>query len=176
MSEGGAERERETRNLKQASGSGLSAQSLTQGLNLQATRSWAEVGHLTDWATQAPLDILDITTHTRARAHTHTHTHTLTHHCLEPVGSPHLWKFFTRAVPLKIWRTKSSILVLYPNSMTSRGEVICMTVLTAIRQLTCLFMENINHAHWHRPKAGEKASCKNRIFNGYIPLVFQIMT
>ena len=36
---GGAERERETRNLKQVPGSELSAQSLMQGLNSQTVRS-----------------------------------------------------------------------------------------------------------------------------------------
>ena len=39
---GGAERERETRNLKQVPGSELSAQSLMQGSNSQTVRSWPE--------------------------------------------------------------------------------------------------------------------------------------
>ena len=39
MSRGGAERERETQNLKQAPGSELSAHSPTQGLNSQTARS-----------------------------------------------------------------------------------------------------------------------------------------
>ena len=43
MSRGGAERERETQNLKDAPGSELSAQSPTQGLNPQTTRSWPEL-------------------------------------------------------------------------------------------------------------------------------------
>ena len=50
---GGAERE--TQNLKQASGSELSAQSLTRAQTQNcALMTWAEVGSLTDWATQAP--------------------------------------------------------------------------------------------------------------------------
>ena len=48
--------ERETQNLKQAPGSELSAQSLMYGLELMdcGIMIWAEVGHLTDWATQVP--------------------------------------------------------------------------------------------------------------------------
>ena len=42
MSGGGAERESETQNLKQAPGSELSAQSLMWGLNPQAVRSGPE--------------------------------------------------------------------------------------------------------------------------------------
>ena len=43
MSEGGAERERETQNPKQAPGSELSAQSLTWGSNPRTVRSWPEL-------------------------------------------------------------------------------------------------------------------------------------
>ena len=39
MNEGGAERKRETQNLKQAPGSGLSVQSPTQGSHPQTVRS-----------------------------------------------------------------------------------------------------------------------------------------
>ena len=42
MSGGGAERERETQNLKQAPGSELSAQSPTWGSNSQTARSFPE--------------------------------------------------------------------------------------------------------------------------------------
>ena len=42
MSGGGAERERETQNLKQAPGSELSAQSPTWDLNSQTVRSFPE--------------------------------------------------------------------------------------------------------------------------------------
>ena len=42
MSRGGAERERETQNLKQTPGSELSAQSLTWGSTSGAVRSWPE--------------------------------------------------------------------------------------------------------------------------------------
>ena len=57
MSGGGAEREKETQNLKLAPGSELSAQSRMQGWNSRVhdIMTWAEVGRLTDWATQAPL-------------------------------------------------------------------------------------------------------------------------
>ena len=41
-SRGGAERERETQNLKQAPGFELLAQSLMQGLNPRTVRSWPE--------------------------------------------------------------------------------------------------------------------------------------
>ena len=55
----GAEREREIQNPKQAPGSALSAEPNTE---LKPTSheimSWAEVGRLTDWATQATHDIL----------------------------------------------------------------------------------------------------------------------
>ena len=43
MNRGGAERERETQNPKQAPGSELSAQSPTQGSNPQTVRSWPEL-------------------------------------------------------------------------------------------------------------------------------------
>ena len=56
VSEQGRGRERQTQNPKQASGSELSTQSPTWGLNSQAEiMTWAEVRHLTDWATQVPL-------------------------------------------------------------------------------------------------------------------------
>ena len=42
MNGGGAERERETQNLKQASGSALSAQNPTRSSNPQTMRSWPE--------------------------------------------------------------------------------------------------------------------------------------
>ena len=53
---GEGQRESETQNPKQAPGSELSAQSPTRGLNPLAVEivAWAEVGRLTDWATQAP--------------------------------------------------------------------------------------------------------------------------
>ena len=53
---GEGQRERETQNPKQAPGSELSAQSLTRGSNPQTPElmTWAEVGRLTNWATQAP--------------------------------------------------------------------------------------------------------------------------
>ena len=52
----GRERERETQNLIQAPGSELSVQSLTRDFKLtdHEIMTWAEVGHSTDWATQAP--------------------------------------------------------------------------------------------------------------------------
>ena len=54
------QREKETQNLKQAPSSELSAQSSTQGSNPQREiMTWAEVGRLTDWATQAPQDSLN---------------------------------------------------------------------------------------------------------------------
>ena len=55
MEEG--QREKEKQNPKQAPGSNLSAQSLTQGSNAQNRKimTWAEVGSLTDWATQVLL-------------------------------------------------------------------------------------------------------------------------
>ena len=43
MSGEGAQRERETKNLKEAPGSELSAQNPTWGLNSQTTRSWPEL-------------------------------------------------------------------------------------------------------------------------------------
>ena len=53
---GVGQRERETQNPKQAPGSELSAQSPMQGLNPHCEiMTWAEVGRLTDWATQVPL-------------------------------------------------------------------------------------------------------------------------
>ena len=52
MNRGGAERERETQNRKQAPGSEPLAESPTRGSNSIVT--WAEVGGLTYWATQAP--------------------------------------------------------------------------------------------------------------------------
>ena len=56
MNGGGAERE--TQNRKQAPGSEPSAQSLTRGSNSgPRDRDLAEVGRLTDCATQAPLKI-----------------------------------------------------------------------------------------------------------------------
>ena len=48
---GEGQSERETQNLKQAPGSELSAQSLE--LTNHEIMTWAEVGHSTDWATQA---------------------------------------------------------------------------------------------------------------------------
>lgn len=99
---------------------------------------------------------------------THTHTHT---HCLEPAGSPHLCKFFSRAVPLEIWWTESSILLLYPlfNDFKGRSNL--------YNCVAChFFMEPINHAHGHQPKTRERSGYKNKIFNGHIPLVFQSMT
>ena len=57
MSRRGAERERETQNPKQAPGSELSAQSPIWGSNPQIARLWPEVRHLTDCATQAPLEL-----------------------------------------------------------------------------------------------------------------------
>ena len=57
---GTGQRERETQNPKQAPGSELSAQSLTRGLELTncGIMIWAEVGHLTDWATRCPRALL----------------------------------------------------------------------------------------------------------------------
>ena len=53
---GEGQRERETQNMKQAPGSEMSAQSPTWGSNSQTEiMTWAEVGCLTSWATQAPL-------------------------------------------------------------------------------------------------------------------------
>ena len=53
--EQGMDRERETQNLKQAPGSELSAQSRLRGLTHgPRDRDLAEVGRLTDCATQAP--------------------------------------------------------------------------------------------------------------------------
>ena len=50
---GEGQRGRETQNLKEAPGSEMSAQSLMRDLNSQTEiMTWAEVGHLTDWATQ----------------------------------------------------------------------------------------------------------------------------
>ena len=55
---GEGQRERETQNLKQASGSELSAQSPTQGSNSWIVRSWPEPkSDTTDWATQASPDL-----------------------------------------------------------------------------------------------------------------------
>ena len=58
---GEGQRERETQNLKQAPGSELSAQSPMWGSNPPTVRSWpkpkSRVRCLTDWATQAPLQI-----------------------------------------------------------------------------------------------------------------------
>ena len=53
---GDGQGERETQNLKQAAGFELSAQSLMRGLKLTNCEimTWAEVRHLTGWATQAP--------------------------------------------------------------------------------------------------------------------------
>ena len=56
MSGGGAEKKGDT-DLKQAPGSEVSAQSQPDaGLELtdRQIMTWAEVGRLTDWATQAP--------------------------------------------------------------------------------------------------------------------------
>ena len=57
---GGAERERETQDPKQAPGSELSAQTPMRGLNSQTheVMARAEVECLTDWATQAPHDLV----------------------------------------------------------------------------------------------------------------------
>ena len=52
---GEGQRENETQNLKQAPGSELSAQSPMWGSNSQTEiMTWAEVGCLTNWATQVP--------------------------------------------------------------------------------------------------------------------------
>ena len=50
------QREKETQNPKQAPGFKLSAQSPTRGLELtkREIMTWAEVGRLTNWATQVP--------------------------------------------------------------------------------------------------------------------------
>ena len=53
-SEWNRDRERGRQNPKQAPGSELSAQRLTQRLNSQAM-TWAKVGHMTNWATRATL-------------------------------------------------------------------------------------------------------------------------
>ena len=56
---GEGQRERETQNPKQAPGSELSAQRPTRGLNSLMNCEimiWAEVGCLTDWATQMLVD------------------------------------------------------------------------------------------------------------------------
>ena len=56
---GEGQRERETQNGKQAPGSEPSAQSLTRGSNSRPRdHDLAEVGRLTDCATQAPLSLL----------------------------------------------------------------------------------------------------------------------
>ena len=52
---GQGRREKETQNLKHAQGSELSAQSPTLELTNREIMTWAEVGGLTDWATQALL-------------------------------------------------------------------------------------------------------------------------
>ena len=56
MSQGGAEREGDT---ESEAGSRLRAVSTEPDVGLEPTNceivTWAEVGHLTDWATQAPL-------------------------------------------------------------------------------------------------------------------------
>ena len=55
---GEGQRDGETQILKRAPGSELSTQSLDVGLELTECEimTWAEVGRLTDWATQAPQD------------------------------------------------------------------------------------------------------------------------
>ena len=57
---GEGQRDRETQKLKQAPGSELSAQSPNAWLKLSdhEIMTWAEVGRLTDWATQVPLQEL----------------------------------------------------------------------------------------------------------------------
>ena len=58
MRAGEEQRQRETQNLKQASGSKLSAQSPTRSSNPWTMRSWPEPKlDTTNWATQAPLFI-----------------------------------------------------------------------------------------------------------------------
>ena len=56
---GEGQREGETQNPKSVPGSELSAQSPEPDVGLELTdrkiMSWAEVSHLTNWATQAPL-------------------------------------------------------------------------------------------------------------------------
>ena len=66
---GAGQRERETQNPKQAPGSELSAQSLTRGSKVtnREIMTWAEVGRLTDWATQAPLSITFLKTRGKPR-------------------------------------------------------------------------------------------------------------
>ena len=62
MSGGGAERERETQNRKEAPVSELSAQSPMRDSNSQTEiMIWAEVGRSTDWATQAPQEFAFLT-------------------------------------------------------------------------------------------------------------------
>ena len=59
MNGGGSERERETQNRKQAPGSEPSAQSLTRARTPgPRDRDLAEVGRLTDRATQAPQELI----------------------------------------------------------------------------------------------------------------------
>ena len=57
MGVGEGQRERETQNPQQAPGSELSAQEPDVGLEILNCKvmTWAQVGRLTDWATQAPL-------------------------------------------------------------------------------------------------------------------------
>ena len=55
---GEGQTERETQNPKQAPGSELSAQSKGLKPRNREIMTWAKVGHLTDWATQAPLNAI----------------------------------------------------------------------------------------------------------------------
>ena len=61
---GEGQTERETQNPKQAPGSELSAQSPMWAPNLEYDiMTWAKVGSLTDWTTQAPLSLKNLETH-----------------------------------------------------------------------------------------------------------------
>ena len=59
MNEWGGQRERDTQNLKQVPSSEPSEPRSEPDVGLKPTNreivTWAKVGHLTDWATQAPL-------------------------------------------------------------------------------------------------------------------------
>ena len=52
---GEGQRERDAQNLKQAPGSVSTEPDAALELTDREIMTWAEVGHLTDWATQAPL-------------------------------------------------------------------------------------------------------------------------
>ena len=89
------QRERETRNLKQAPGSELSGIEPGEGLELTNCEimTWAEGGHLTYWATQAPL-------------HRSFKGYTITHVVLLIYGTGHRPKELQRSNTDKITHTR----------------------------------------------------------------------